>query len=46
MLEGGLDQDQIAGEISKDFKVDAGQVRADVLAFIQTLQEHNVFQTV
>ena len=42
MLEDGLDQDQIAGEISKDFAVDAGQVRTDVLAFIGTLRDHDV----
>lgn len=44
MLEGGLDQDQIAGEISKDFTVDAGQVRVDVCDFIRILQEHNILQ--
>lgn len=42
MLRGGLDEDQIAGEISNDFGVDAGSVRADVLDFIRTLREHNV----
>jgi hypothetical protein len=44
MLEGGVDQDQIAGEISNEFGVDAGRVRNDVLDFIRTLQEHNVFE--
>jgi hypothetical protein len=44
MLRGGLDQDQIAGEISKDFQVAADQVRNDVLDFIRTLQEHNVLE--
>ena len=45
MLEGGVDQNQIAGEISDEFGVDAGQVRNDVLDFIRTLQEHNVLET-
>ncbi len=44
MLAGGVDQDQIAGEISNEFGVDAGQVRNDVLDFIRTLQEHNVLE--
>jgi hypothetical protein len=42
MLQGGVDQNQIAREISDEFGVDAGQVRDDVLDFIRTLQEHNV----
>jgi hypothetical protein len=44
MLEGGVDQNQIAGEISNEFGVAAGQVRNDVLDFIRTLQEHNVLE--
>jgi hypothetical protein len=44
MLHRGLDQDQIAGEISKDFGVDADYARTDVLDFIKTLQRHNVLQ--
>jgi hypothetical protein len=44
MLQGGVDQDQIAGEISNEFAVDAGEVRNDVLDFIRTLQEHNVLE--
>lgn len=44
MLERGVDQNQIAGEISDEFGVDAGQVRNDVLDFIQNLQEHNVLE--
>jgi hypothetical protein len=44
MLEGGVDQNQIAGEISNEFGVDAGRVRNDVLDFIRTLQEHNVLE--
>jgi hypothetical protein len=44
MLEGGLDQDQIAGEISKDCGVDASQVRNDVLDFVQTLRQHKVLE--
>jgi hypothetical protein len=44
MLRGGLDQNQIAGEISKDFGVDANQVRNDVLDFIRTLEEYNILQ--
>jgi hypothetical protein len=42
MLQNGLDQDQIASEISKDFGVDADYARTDVLDFIKTLQQHNV----
>jgi len=44
MLRSGLDQEQIAGEISKDFGVDADYARTDVLDFIKTLQQHNVLQ--
>jgi Coenzyme PQQ synthesis protein D (PqqD) len=44
MLQGGLDQDQIAGEISKDLGVDFDHVRTDVLDFIQALREHKVFE--
>jgi hypothetical protein len=44
MLRGGLDENQIAGEISKDFGVDADYARTDVLDFIRTLQEHNVIE--
>jgi hypothetical protein len=44
MLQGGVDQDQIAGEISNEFGVDAAEVRNDVLDFIRTLQEHNVLE--
>lgn len=44
LLQGGLDPDQIAAEISKDFGVDAQQVRNDVLDFIRTLEEHNILQ--
>lgn len=44
MLEGGVDQNQIAREISEEFGVDAGQVRNDVLDFIRILQEHNVLE--
>jgi hypothetical protein len=44
MLRGGLDENQIAGEISKDFGVDADYARTDVLDFIRTLREHNVLE--
>jgi hypothetical protein len=44
MLQGGLDREQITGEISKDFGVDADQVRNDVRDFIRALQEHNVLE--
>ncbi len=44
MLRGGLDQEQIAGEISQEFGVDADYARTDVLDFIKTLQQHNVLQ--
>jgi hypothetical protein len=42
MLRDGRDVDQIAGEISNDFGVEADDVRADVLDFIRSLREHNV----
>jgi hypothetical protein len=42
MLQSGLDQDQIASEISKDCGVDVDYVRTDVVDFIKTLQQHNV----
>jgi hypothetical protein len=42
MLRSGLDQDQIASEISKDCGVDVDYVRTDVIDFIKTLQQHNV----
>lgn len=44
LLLGGLDPDQIAAEISKDFGVDAIQVRNDIIDFIRTLEEHNILQ--
>jgi hypothetical protein len=44
MLRGGLDEDQIAGEISKSFGVNADSARSDVLDFIQTLQKHHVLE--
>jgi len=44
LLRRGGDQNQIAGEISDEFGVDAGQVRNDVLDFIRTLQEHHVLE--
>ena len=44
MLRGGLDENQIAGEISKGFGADADQVRSDVRDFIRTLEGHNVLE--
>jgi hypothetical protein len=44
MLQGGLDQNQIAAEISNAFGVDADQVRDDILDFIRILEEHNILQ--
>jgi hypothetical protein len=44
MMRGGLDQDEIAGEITKDFEVDADSVRTDVLDFIRALREHKVLE--
>jgi hypothetical protein len=44
MLQGGVDQNQIAAEISNEFGVDAGRVRNDILDFIRTLEEHNILQ--
>jgi hypothetical protein len=44
MLQNGLDQDQIASEISMECGVDVDYVRTDVFDFIKTLQEHNVLQ--
>jgi Coenzyme PQQ synthesis protein D (PqqD) len=46
MLRGGLDENQIAGEISKDFGVAADYARRDILDFIRTLQEHHVLQAI
>jgi len=42
MLRGGLDENQIADEISRDCGVDADCARIDILNFIRTLQEHKV----
>ena len=42
MLRGGLDENQIADEISRDCGVDADYARVDILNFIRTLQEHKV----
>jgi hypothetical protein len=42
MLERGLDPAEIAGEISRDFPASLEQVRADVLAFIKSLEKHDV----
>lgn len=44
MLQSGLDQDQIADQISKDCGVDVDYARTDVLDFIKTLQQNNVLQ--
>ena len=44
MLQSGLDQDQIAGEISKDCGVDVDYVRSDVVDFIHMLENHRVLQ--
>ena len=44
MLQRGLDQNQIAGEISKDCGVDVDYARADVLDFIKTLRDHDVLR--
>jgi hypothetical protein len=44
LLQGGLDQDQIAGEISKECGVDTDRVRTDVRDFIRALKEHNVLE--
>ncbi len=44
MLQSGLDQEQIAGEISKDCGVDVNYVRSDVVDFIHKLENHRVLQ--
>ena len=44
MLRGGLDENQIADEIGRDFGVDADYARIDILDFIRTLQEQNVLE--
>jgi hypothetical protein len=44
MLRGGLDENQIADQISRDCGVDADYVRIDILSFIRTLQEHKVLE--
>jgi hypothetical protein len=46
LLQRGFDQSQIAETISREFGVDVRAVRADVLAFVETLQEHNILQTI
>jgi len=42
MLRGGLDENQIADEISRDCGVASDYARIDILNFIRTLQEHKV----
>ncbi len=42
MLKRGLEPPQIVAEISREFGTNAGQVQADVLEFIESLQEHHV----
>ncbi|MFY9801576.1 MAG: PqqD family protein [Candidatus Acidiferrales bacterium] len=44
MLRGGLDENQIADQISRDCGVDADYARIDILDFIRTLQEHQVLE--
>lgn len=44
-LERGLTPAEIAGEISREFPVNSEQVRADVLAFIESLEKHNVLRS-
>lgn len=44
MLERGLDTDQIAAEISREFGVKIEVVHADVLEFIESLQQRDVLQ--
>lgn len=44
MMRGGLDQDQIAGEITKDFGLDPDSARTDVLDFIRALREHKILE--
>jgi hypothetical protein len=44
MLRGGLDENQIADEIGRDFGVDADYARIDILDFIRSLQEQNVLE--
>jgi hypothetical protein len=45
LLQRGFDQPRIADIISKQFGVDLQTVRTDVLAFVETLQAHNILQT-
>lgn len=44
MLRGGLDENQIADEIGREFGVDADYARIDILDFIRTLQKHKVLE--
>jgi hypothetical protein len=42
LLQLGLDQAQIADEISRDFGVNIQMVQADVLDFLRSLQEQHI----
>jgi hypothetical protein len=46
MLRRGLDQTQIADEISRKFDVSVNDVRADVSQLIETLQKYNILQPI
>jgi coenzyme PQQ synthesis protein D (PqqD) len=46
MLRRGLDQNQIADEISRKFDVSVNDVRADVFQLIETLQKYNILQPI
>lgn len=44
MLERGLDPNQIADEISREFAVNIAEVHADVLGFIESLEKCDVLK--
>ena len=46
LLQQGFDQSQIADAISVKFAVAIQDVRADVLAFVETLQKRDILQAV
>lgn len=44
LLEKGCDEDQIAAEVSREYKVDSATARADIREFIATLHKHHLLQ--
>jgi hypothetical protein len=46
LMQRGYDESRIADEISRDYAANRDVVRADVIEFIETLQNHHILQTV